>query len=72
MTLKNESDYELIGEGDDIIIEGFRQAVECGDEAVLVNRKNGARVPLVLSFSERQRKILLAGGTLNYTKNSNK
>ena len=72
MTLKCEADYDLIAEGDDIVIENFRGVVECGDEAVLINRKNGARVPLVLSFSERQRKILLAGGTLNYTKNSSK
>ncbi len=72
MTLKNEADYDLISEGDDIVIENFREAVAGGDEAVLINRKNGARVPLILSFSERQRKILLAGGTLNYTKNSSK
>ena len=72
MTLKCEADYDLIGEGDDIVIENFKEAVAHGSEAVLINRKNGARVPLVLSFSDRQRKILLAGGTLNYTKNSNK
>ena len=72
MTLKNESDYELIGEGDDIAIEGFREAVAGGCEATLVVKKNGNRIPLILSFSDRQRKILLAGGTLNYTKNSSK
>ena len=72
MTLKNESDYELIGEGDDIAIEGFREAIASADEVTLINRKNGTRVPLSLSLSARQRKILLAGGTLNYTKNSSK
>ena len=68
MTLKCEADYDLIAEGDDIVIENFRGAVECGDEAVLINRKNGARVELALNFTARQREILLAGGTLNYTK----
>ena len=68
LTLKNESDYELLEQGDELLIEGFAKAIESGDEAVLVNRKNGTRVALNLSFSPRQRAVLLAGGTLNYTK----
>ena len=70
MTLLNEADYEKISEGDDIYIENFRDAIEKADRAVLVNRKNSARVELVLNFTARQRAILLAGGTLNYTKTS--
>ncbi len=68
ITLKNESDYEKISEGDDILIEGFKDAISSSDEATLVVKKSGERIPLVLSFSARQREILLAGGTLNYTK----
>ncbi len=68
MTLKSEEDYEKVSEGDEIYIEGFAEAIKSADEAVLVNRKNGARVPLKLALSARQREILLAGGTLNYTK----
>ena len=68
MTLKNEADYEKIAEGDDIYIEGFREAIEKSDRAVLVDRKNSTRVELILNFTARQREILLAGGTLNYTK----
>ena len=69
MTLANEADYDKIAEGDDIAIEGFAEAIKDADEATLVVKKTGERVPLVLNFSERQREILLAGGTLNYTKN---
>ena len=69
ITLKNEADYDLIAEGDDILIEGFREAIAGKNEAVLTNKTSGAKIPLVLSFSARQREILLAGGTLNYTKN---
>ena len=72
ITLKNEEDYEKIAEGDEILIEGFKEAIASKSEAVLVNKTNGERIPLVLSFSERQREILLAGGTLNYTKNQGK
>ena len=68
MTLLNEEDYDKVSEGDEILIEGFAKAIGTADEAVLVNRKNGARIPLRLALSARQREILLAGGTLNYTK----
>ena len=68
MTLVNEDDYEKISEGDDIYIENFRDSIASADKAVLVNRNNGARVELSLNFTARQREILLAGGTLNYTK----
>ena len=70
MTLANESDYDLIGEGDDILIEGFADAIASGNGATLVDKTSGKRIDLVLTLTDRQRKILLAGGTLNYTKNN--
>ena len=72
ITLKNEADYEKIAEGDEILIEGFSDAIASKNEATLVVKSSGDRIPLVLSFSERQREILLAGGTLNYTKAKSK
>ena len=71
MTLENEDDYDKIDEGDGIYIENFREAIEKSDKATLVNSKNGARIALNLNFTARQREILLAGGTLNYTKQTN-
>ncbi|MBQ8689481.1 MAG: aconitate hydratase [Clostridia bacterium] len=70
MTLAHEEDYDKLAEGDEIYVEGFREAIEKAGTAVLVNRKNGARVPLNLNLTARQRSILLAGGMLNYTKNN--
>ena len=72
MTLKNEADYDLIAEGDDIEIRGFADAIRGADSAVLVDKTNGKEIPLVLTLSARQREILLAGGTLNYTKNKSR
>ena len=67
MTLVNEEDYDLIPEGADLSIAGFKDAVACSDRAYLVvNGKD--RVELNLNFTDRQREILLAGGMLNYTK----
>ena len=68
MTLENEEDYEKIAEGDDIVIENFKEAVKGEDKAILVDKTSGVKVNLKLSFTERQRAILLAGGLLNYTK----
>ncbi|MBE7094141.1 MAG: aconitate hydratase [Clostridiales bacterium] len=70
MTLQNPDDYELFAQGDEIQIEGFADAVAGKTEATLVNLTTGAKAVLCLAFSPRQREILLAGGTLNYTKKS--
>ena len=67
MTLVNEEDYDLIPEGADLSIAGFKDAVASSDIAYLVvNGKD--KVELKLNFTDRQREILLAGGMLNYTK----
>ncbi len=71
MTLECEDDYDKINEGDDIEIEGFAAAVAGKDRAYLLDKTNGARAALVLTLTERQRKILAAGGLLNYTKQGN-
>jgi aconitate hydratase len=72
MTLVSEEDYEKFSEGDEIYIEGFKAAIAGRDSATLVNRTTGATAELALAFTARQREILLAGGTLNYTKMSAK
>ena len=69
LTLVNEDDYELFSEGDELAIDGLYAAVEKELTVTLKNLTTGSTAPLRLSFTERQRAILLAGGTLNYTKN---
>ena len=68
MTLENEADYDKIAESDNISIENFRDAIASSDSATLVDKTSGVSVTLKLTLTERQRKILLAGGLLNYTK----
>lgn len=68
MTLVNEADYDKLSEGDELYIEGFADAIRSADKAYLVDRTTGYKAELSLAFTERQRAILLAGGTLNYTR----
>ncbi len=67
LTLKNEDDYDKVRQGAKIRIEGFREAIEGSDVAILT--VDGEKYALNLNLSDRQREILLAGGMLNYTKN---
>ena len=69
LTLENEDDYELISLGDELTIEGWRDAVQGSESVTLKDKTSEKEIKLRLSLSERQREILLAGGTLNYTKN---
>ncbi len=67
-TLDCEADYDLIDEGDEIEIVGFKKAVGGSNTACLFNISKNISVPLRLSLTERQRDILLFGGMLEYTR----
>ena len=67
LTFEDEADYDKIDLGDDLVLENIRAAVENGGKVVLKNKTKGIEIPLVSDYSERQRKLLLAGGLLNYT-----
>ena len=66
-TLANPDDYDKLSEGDLTSIENYREAIAKQDFAI-IKTKDGTAVKLDLTLTERQRKILLAGGLLNYTK----
>lgn len=67
LTFENEADYDKIDLGDDLVLENIRDAVENGEKVILKNKTKGVEISLVSDYSERQRKLLLAGGLLNYT-----
>ncbi len=70
--LKNEEDYDIICEGDEIEIVGLRSSIESKDTALLVDKTRGVEIPLVLNLTKRQRDILLSGGLLEYTRKNQK
>ena len=67
LEFKNEADYDTVALGDGIKIDGLFDAVVNGTDITLTT-ESGAKIPLSLELSDRQRKILAAGGLLNFTK----
>ncbi len=71
-TFANPDDYDRIDKGDSLAVKGIRSTIENDGEAILVNETKGESYPLSFSFSGRQKDIILAGGLLNYTRESHK
>jgi len=68
LTFKKPEDYEKLSEGSKVVFRDVRSRIERGDIEVPVE-VDGYTVITVLEVSGRQRKHLLAGGTLNFVKN---
>lgn len=64
LTFSNPDDYDLLKQGDLIKINGISEAIASGQSEieVLINKR---AIKTVISISDRQRSILLAGGLLN-------
>ena len=71
-TFADPADYDRIEKGDRLALDGIRETIENGGEAVLKNETKGESYKLCYSFSGRQKDIILAGGLLNYTRESHK
>ena len=71
LLFETPADYEAISQGDELVLAGVRDALKGGAERlVLRNVTQGRDVPVKALLTARQRAIILAGGLLNYTKNS--
>lgn len=71
-TFANENDYDKISVNDELCIEGIRESIANGTDVTLKNLTTGESYKLDYQLSERQRDILLAGGLLDYTRESQK
>jgi aconitate hydratase len=69
LTFKGPADYELFNQGDRVSFPDLRRLVESGAEELPV-LVGGRQVMMQLDISERQRRELLAGGTLNYVRHT--
>lgn len=67
MTFADPADYERVAQGADLRLEGLEAGMEAGKLSV-TNLSTGERFSVECQLTERQRKIILAGGLLNYTK----
>lgn len=71
LTFVNEADYDSISEGDKLEIAGVREAVKSGKtQLIVVNKTNGKEIPVLCELTGRTKDIMLAGGLLDYTRES--
>jgi len=69
LIFKNESDYEKISQGDELELPDVRDIIKQGGSLMVENKTNGEKFEVEYNLSDRQKKIILAGGTLAYMKN---
>jgi len=72
LTFKNENDYNKIDQGDDIEIPDIKKSVKNGETLKVKNKTKGIEFEVNYNLSDRQREIVLAGGTLAYMKEKSK
>lgn len=72
LTFVNEADYDRINQGDELELKGIRAAIEGAASVQLTNKTKGETYDLTYDLSDRQREMLLAGGLLNYTRETSK
>ena len=69
LSFKDPEDYDRLEQGEKLVLSGILEGLETGE--MTLHAETG-EIKLLCSFTERQRKILMAGGLLNYTREGNK
>ncbi len=72
LTFKNESDYNKVEQGDDIEIPNIKTTIAEGGALKVKNKTKGTEFEVNYNLSDRQREIILAGGTLAFMKQKSK
>lgn len=72
LTFVNEADYNRIDQGDELALNGIRAAIAGAGSIRLTNISKNEEYDLAYDLSDRQREMLLAGGLLNYTRETSK
>lgn len=70
LNFENEADYDKITQGDELSLPNIKEEIEAGKPVVLKNLTTGKSYELKYDLSKRQKDIILAGGLLNYTRES--
>lgn len=65
----NEEDYEKIEQGDELEIPNAKKEIEQNKKVTIKNKTKGTEFKASYELSDRQKKVLLAGGTLAFMKN---
>jgi aconitate hydratase len=67
LVFKDPSDYDRLNKGSRVVFPAVRRRIEEGDRKIPAE-VDGQPVITILDVSDRQRKQLLAGGTLNFVR----
>jgi aconitate hydratase len=65
---ENNADYGNVGLGDRLTVENIHETLAKGSVLIVKNASKGLSFPARVELTERQRRILLAGGLINVTK----
>ena len=69
LNFKNEKDYDKIDQGDELEIPNIKELLKQGKNLVVKYKTKGIDFEVEYTLSERQKNVLLAGGTLAYMRN---
>ena len=68
LTFADPGDRDRLEPGDELVIRDVRAAIASGDTVAVINLTRGCEFDCSVPLAPRQRKILAAGGLLNYTR----
>ncbi|MCK5342123.1 MAG: aconitate hydratase, partial [Candidatus Heimdallarchaeota archaeon] len=69
LNIKDETDYDNIDQGDELHIDDIITSIEQGKPIIVKNKTKNIEYNTIYNLSDRQKMLLLAGGTLAYMKN---
>ncbi len=67
LTFRNPEDYQLAHKGSKVVLPDIRERIRRGEREIPAE-VDGVTIMTILDVSDRQRKHLLAGGTLNFVR----
>lgn len=70
LNFKDEADYDKISQGDELSMPNIKDEILADKPVTLQNLTTGESYELKYELSKRQKNIILAGGLLNYTRES--
>lgn len=70
LNFKDEADYDKISQGDELSMPNIKNEILADKPVTLQNLTTGESYELKYELSKRQKDIILAGGLLNYTRES--
>jgi len=65
----DEKDYDNINQGDELFIPNIKELLNENKKLIVKNKTKESEFEVEYTLSDRQKKVLLAGGTLSYMKN---